>query len=306
MVGKGQEHAGARVEDPQHVGIAADLTPHGEAALCAVADFLAGRMDDNSRIGLACLAEKRPFLIRGVGGAAEAGPGRRSHSAWLEALGRAGVPRLNLDRLALSQQDFEALAGHTALKALKLGRNVEYPLPALLSLPLAPRLERLELDLHAWCHYRNMVEGEEGDAVGTEEEEDGGSEGGGEAGSEAGEEAESESESEGEVGDSGDEGDPGGAGESQARVCTAALPPDLRGVLTALLCKGRRLRVALLHGDVGGRRPHPPSDLDGPSLRARRLLTALAADVRSAVERLAGDGGRLQAQGSMSTGPRGL
>ncbi|KAG2487599.1 hypothetical protein HYH03_013877 [Edaphochlamys debaryana] len=255
------------VYDPGH-RFAADMTPYGEAALCAVAEFLTGRVDDDSRIGLVCAAELRCFPIRCVGGAAEAGPGQMSHTVWLAAMGRAGVPRLELDRLALSHQDFEVLAGHTGLKVLQLGSNAEYPPSALLSLPLAPRLERLELNVELWCPHT----GEDEDAS----------------------EDEGEAEDSGSDDDSDPDGDPDG-GEARAGARAAALPPDLRHVLTELLAMNRRLRVALVNIDD-----------DGPSLRARRLLTALAADVRSAVERLAGDGGRLQAQGSMSTGPRGL
>ncbi|KAG2481969.1 hypothetical protein HYH03_019076 [Edaphochlamys debaryana] len=226
--------------------VAADLTPHGEAALCAVAEFLAGRMADDSWIGMVCTAEHRVRPIRCVGGPEEAGPGRRNHTPWLEAFGRAGVPQLELDCFTLSYQDFEALAGHTGLKVLQLGEYIKYPLPALLSLPLMSSLERLELSADLWC--RQAVENGE-DAGGSDD----------------------------------DSGDPDGDQEPRARARAAALPPDLPGVLSALLCLRRRLRLILVHNF-------------GPSKQERRLLTALVADVNSRVERLGGDSTRLEAR----------
>ncbi|KAG2481968.1 hypothetical protein HYH03_019075 [Edaphochlamys debaryana] len=219
--------------DDDEEGQAVTLTPHGEAALCALADFLAGRLDEDSWIGMVTAAEQGSLPIRCVGGAEEAGPGRRSHTVWLEAMGRAGIPQLELNCLALNYQDFGALAGHTGLKVLQLGEYLQYPLSALLSLPLMPSLERLELNGDLWCPYTGEDDG-----------------------------------------------------RAEAAAAATVLPPDLPGVLTALLCMGRRLRVDLLYVED-----------DGPEARARRVQTALAADVRSSVERLGGDGGRLRARG---------
>ncbi|KAG2487582.1 hypothetical protein HYH03_013861 [Edaphochlamys debaryana] len=132
------------------------LTEFGEVALSSAAGFLAGRMDGGS-----CIRVKPRDLSRllPVGGVEEAGPGRRDHTAWLEALGRAGVPSLVLDGVDLEHADLEALARHAGLKVLDLpnpgpaqpGSPLLYPLDGLLPLSCAPGLETLALGIDLWC-----------------------------------------------------------------------------------------------------------------------------------------------------------
>ncbi|KAG2481970.1 hypothetical protein HYH03_019077 [Edaphochlamys debaryana] len=163
----------------------------------------------------------------------------------------AGMPYLILDCLALSHQDFQALSRHTTLKALHLASATEYLVPALLPLPRAPRLERLDLMCLELNFQLDISEGEAGADAGA-------------------------------AGGSGDDGDPDGNQQPRAGARAAAIPPDLPGVLTALLCMGRRLHVVL-----------NCVDSDAPEALSHQELTALVADVRSAAERLGGDGGRL-------------
>ncbi|KAG2487575.1 hypothetical protein HYH03_013854 [Edaphochlamys debaryana] len=134
------------------------LTEEGESALCSAADFLAGRLNDRSRLEVS-----RPWrflgfdvkdrtLVLPVGGAAEAGPGRRNHTAWLEALGRAGVPRLELDGFALSNEDMAAMATNARLKELKLPASTSCPVSGLLLVAAHCReLGDLELYADSWC-----------------------------------------------------------------------------------------------------------------------------------------------------------
>ncbi|KAG2487597.1 hypothetical protein HYH03_013875 [Edaphochlamys debaryana] len=86
-----------------------------------------------------------------VGGAEEAGPCRRNHTSWLEAMGRAGVPKLELDVFAHSHQDLGATATHTALKHLNLHADTCFPARGLLLLSRAAGLETLHLATDEWC-----------------------------------------------------------------------------------------------------------------------------------------------------------
>ncbi|KAG2487538.1 hypothetical protein HYH03_013818 [Edaphochlamys debaryana] len=125
------------------------LTEQGEAGLCNAAAFLAGRMDAESD---AWIGTEDNILLWPVGGKAEAGPDKRNHTPWLEALGRAGVPCLTFDHIALSHQDLGTLsAAHPWLKRLDLSDGTQYPTRGLLVLPRAPTLELLTLDVTEWC-----------------------------------------------------------------------------------------------------------------------------------------------------------
>ncbi|KAG2487537.1 hypothetical protein HYH03_013817 [Edaphochlamys debaryana] len=90
-------------------------------------------------------------LLWPVGGEIAAGLGRRNHTAWLEAFGRAGVPCLTLDHIALSHQDLRTLSAHTGLKQLHFDKGTQYPCKGLLLLPRSPALELLMLDVGEWC-----------------------------------------------------------------------------------------------------------------------------------------------------------
>ncbi|KAG2487536.1 hypothetical protein HYH03_013816 [Edaphochlamys debaryana] len=124
------------------------LTELGEAGLCDAAAFLAGRMDAGSDVWI---GTENSTVLLPVGGEVGAGPARRNHTAWLEALGRAGVPRLTLDHVSLSHHDLTTLSAHTGLKRLDLSDGTQYPTRGLLVLPRAPALELLTLDVTEWC-----------------------------------------------------------------------------------------------------------------------------------------------------------
>ncbi|KAG2487573.1 hypothetical protein HYH03_013852 [Edaphochlamys debaryana] len=139
-------------------GAASALTEDGESALRSAAEFLAGRLDDESEVEVS--RPRRflgfnvadPTIVLPVGGVAEAGPGRRNHTAWLEALGRVGIPQLELHGFALSHQDLAAIATSTRLKELKLPASTSYPVSGLLSLAQScqePRNFNLYVD--SWC-----------------------------------------------------------------------------------------------------------------------------------------------------------
>ncbi|KAG2493033.1 hypothetical protein HYH03_008696 [Edaphochlamys debaryana] len=247
-----------RLKEDVHLQATADpggggeLTPEAEAAVCAAAEFLAGRMDSKSSLSLlmTALEDEDSLTVVGVGGR---DPGSRSHTGWLEAVGRAGVPHIRLYCLALGPQDFEVLARHTGLKCLVLSQDNEYPLSGLLLLPLAPRLETLELAVNDWFkRVRAEMGQEELENWGEEEDED----------------------EEWEVGVQHPEGG-------------YVLPPEPRGVLTALLCMGRRLKVVVFK--IGN---------DEPDLWELRdaQLDAVLTQVRSGVEALGGDSLRLEAR----------
>ncbi|KAG2496203.1 hypothetical protein HYH03_005802 [Edaphochlamys debaryana] len=129
------------------------LTPLGEAALCDAAGLLAGRMESESRVDVQSARDwgvRDPLLGAADGGEGAAVSGRRSHTAWLEALGAAGVPRLGLHGVRLGHLDIAALASHTRLKTLDLNAPTEFPGSALLMFACAPRLKALYLDIDAW------------------------------------------------------------------------------------------------------------------------------------------------------------
>ncbi|KAG2496204.1 hypothetical protein HYH03_005803 [Edaphochlamys debaryana] len=129
------------------------LTAFGEAALCDAARFLAGRMGAESRVNVRLARDWHvsfPLLGAADGGEGAAVSGRRSHTAWLEALGAAGVPCLGLHGVRLSHLDIAALASHPRLKTLDLGTPAEFPASALLTFGCAPRLTALNLDIDAW------------------------------------------------------------------------------------------------------------------------------------------------------------
>ncbi|KAG2483235.1 hypothetical protein HYH03_017892 [Edaphochlamys debaryana] len=123
------------------------LTERGEAGLASCMEFLAGRMSRDSEIYL----DLHCYPILPVGGLAEAGPGWRNHTPWLSPLARAGVPELILEHLALSEEDFGAVASNAQLRKLQVYETCRYPWRALLQLAEAPALEKLGVDIDKWC-----------------------------------------------------------------------------------------------------------------------------------------------------------
>ncbi|KAG2497267.1 hypothetical protein HYH03_004851 [Edaphochlamys debaryana] len=150
-------HVTLCLEDDKHYheqGDALALKEEGEAALCAAAGFLEGRMSGDSEV---TVRNEHDDYWLPVGGAAEVGPGRRNHTAWLDALSRAGVPSLDLTFCMLSCEDLAAITRNIRLKVLNL-KDAKVPERALLLLPDAPQLETLTLASAPSCDLGRCVD----------------------------------------------------------------------------------------------------------------------------------------------------
>ncbi|KAG2487665.1 hypothetical protein HYH03_013666 [Edaphochlamys debaryana] len=132
------------------------LLPVAEAMLHRAATFLSRSAADT--LCLAVEAES-PVALKPVGGEAEAGPGRPSHTGWLQALAGLPLSTLRLKGLALAYQDFDVLSGLSDVENLEIVAPASYPSAALPRLARLPVLSYLALDCSCW------VGGERGHAL---------------------------------------------------------------------------------------------------------------------------------------------
>ncbi|KAG2482878.1 hypothetical protein HYH03_018222 [Edaphochlamys debaryana] len=135
-----------------HILPSGELLPQAEAALCGAAGALGQLMAPAvCTVGVTVMkGDHLGTLLRPVGGAAEAGAGRRNHTPWLEALGAMRPSGLVLAGVALSHQDLNSISRMASLTALDLRPPCAFPASALCTLLALPALKELSIDCSSW------------------------------------------------------------------------------------------------------------------------------------------------------------